>query len=232
MEQSRLLTAPPWSPAGGRRVQSSVCGRRAQGLAGRTRRPGVAVAEGSGSSERRRRRVVAAVAARATCMHARERLPPSCSVRKHGFGGRSWFTDVLPPAEGLPGRRVDRRTRSLRRRTKIPRYARILIIFFSCGGMSCSCQWYRVCDAGALRAEPLATLMSCAVKITTGPSERGIGTAATPQAAWRGAVERPSGGPSAPGRRCWRLGRKRPSPFSNSGPTPLRSDPNLEGHEI
>ena len=29
--------------------------------------------------------------------------------------------------------------------------------------MSCSCQWYRVCDAGALRAEPLATLLSCAV---------------------------------------------------------------------
>ena len=50
-----------------------------------------------------------------------------------------------------------------------------------------------------------------------------------PQAAWRGAVVHPSGGPSAPGRRCWRLGRKRPSPFSNSGPTPLRSDPNLEG---
>ena len=66
--RSRLLTAPPLSPAGGRRVQSSVCGRRAQGLAGRTRRPGVAVAEGSGSSERRRRRVVAAVAARATCI--------------------------------------------------------------------------------------------------------------------------------------------------------------------
>ena len=60
--------------------------------------------------------------------------------------------------------------------------------------------------------------------IRTGPRERGIGP---PQAAWRGAVERPSGGPSAPGRRCWRLGRKRPSPFSNSGPTPLRSDPNL-----
>ena len=37
-------------------------------LAGRTRRPGVAVAEGSGSSERRRRRVVAAVAVRATCI--------------------------------------------------------------------------------------------------------------------------------------------------------------------
>jgi len=75
---------------------------------------------------------------------------------------------MLAPAEGLPGRRVDRRTRSLRRRTKIPRYARILIIFFSCGGMSCSCQWYRVCDAGALRAEPLATLMSCAVTIDGG----------------------------------------------------------------
>ena len=55
-----------------------------------------------------------------------------------------------------------------------------------------------------------------------------------PQAAWRGAVEHPSGGPSAPGRRCWRLGRKpkRPSPFSNSGPTPLRSDPNLEGLKV
>ena len=62
------------------------------------------------------------------------------------------------------------------------------------------------------------------MSIRTGPL--GIGP---PQAAWRGAVEHPSGGPSAPGRRCWRLGRKRPSPFSNSGPTPLRSDPNLEG---
>ena len=28
------------------------------------------------------------------------------------------------------------------------------------------------------------------------------------------------------------LGRKRPSPFSNSGPTPLRSDPNLEGLKV
>ena len=64
-------------------------------------------------------------------------------------------------------------------------------------------------------------------RITHGPSaELGRGP---PQAAWRGAVVHPSGGPSAPGRRCWRLGRKRPSPFSNSGPTPLRSDPNLEG---
>ena len=63
-------------------------------------------------------------------------------------------------------------------------------------------------------------------KNISGRREQGRGP---PQAAWRGAVERPSGGPSAPGRRCWRLGRKRPSPFSNSGPTPLRSDPNLEG---
>ena len=63
-------------------------------------------------------------------------------------------------------------------------------------------------------------------KITHEPSaELGRGP---PQAAWRGSVVHPSGGPSAPGRRCWRLGRKRP-PFSNSGPTPLRSDPNLEG---
>ena len=28
----------------------------------------------------------------------------------------------------------------------------------SCGGILQICQWYRVCDAGALRAEPLATL--------------------------------------------------------------------------
>ena len=35
---------------------SSVCGRRAKVLAGWTRRPGVAIAEGSSSSERRRRR--------------------------------------------------------------------------------------------------------------------------------------------------------------------------------
>ena len=166
VEQSRLLTAPPWSPAGGRRVQSSVCGRRAQGLAGRTRRPGVAIAEGSGSSERRRRRVVAAVAARATCMHARERLPPSCSVRKHGFGGRSWFTDVLPPAEGLHrfvhGIRIllfarGRVWRGLRRRGR--GYIALLV---NCRFLR---QRYRVCDAGALRAEPLATLLSCAVKI-------------------------------------------------------------------
>ena len=103
MEQSRLLTAPPWSPAGGRRVQSSVCGRRAQGLAGRTRRPGVAVAEGSGSSERRRRRVVAAVAARATCIDgllrggAPMRRLPVGNPSRVGFN----CTNVLAPADGL-----------------------------------------------------------------------------------------------------------------------------------
>ena len=38
-----------------------------------------------------------------------------------------------------------------------------------------------------------------------------------PQAAWRGAVERPSGGPSAPGRRCWRLGRNASVAFFKLG---------------
>ena len=38
----------------------------------------------------------------------------------------------------------------------------------SCGGILQICQWYRVCDAGALRAEPLATLLSCAVKRKVG----------------------------------------------------------------
>ena len=98
MEQSRLLTAPPWSPAGGRRVQSSVCGRRAQGLAGRTRRPGAAVAEGSGSSERRQRLVVAAVAARATCIDglltgrggANETLAPS-AIHPYWACGHLWW---------------------------------------------------------------------------------------------------------------------------------------------
>ena len=104
--KSRLLTAPPWSPAGGHRVQSSVCGRRAQGLAGRTRRPGVAVAEGSGSSERRRRRVVAAVAARATCIDgllrggganetlARRQIHPLASIVR-----MSWHQLMACPAD-------------------------------------------------------------------------------------------------------------------------------------
>ena len=70
-----------------------------------------------------------------------------------------------------------------------------------------------------------ACVLSSKFEITCGPSaELGRGP---PQAAWRGAVVHPSGGPSAPGRRCWRLGRKRPSPFSNSGPTPLRLRPTL-----
>ena len=41
----------------------------------------------------------------------------------------------------------------------------------SCGGISQICQWYRVCDAGALRAEPLATLLSCAVKRSRHPRQ-------------------------------------------------------------
>ena len=105
--RSRLLTAPPLSPAGGRRVQSSVCGRRAQGLAGRTRRPGVAVAEGSGSSERRRRRVVAAVAARATCIDglltgrggANETLARRQSIRVELCGHLWWWGRPLSSAK-------------------------------------------------------------------------------------------------------------------------------------
>ena len=154
--KSRLLTAPPWSPAGGRRVQSSVCGRRAQGLAGRTRRPGVAVAEGSGSSERRRRRVVAAVAARATCIDGL--LTGGAPMRRLPVGNPS----VLAPAEGLRPVHGRHRIRA--------RYSDFAIC--SCGGISQICQWYRVCDAGALRAEPLATLYILRGHKTTGSPSR------------------------------------------------------------
>ena len=51
--------------------------------------------------------------------------------------------DVLAPAEGLPG--ADHAVRA--------RYTDFAIC--SCGGVLQICQWYRVCDAGALRAEPL-----------------------------------------------------------------------------
>ena len=64
------------------------------------------------------------------------------------------FTNVLAPAEGLHG--ADHAVRA--------RYSDFAIC--SCGGVSQICQWYRVCDAGALRAEPLATLLSCAVTTT------------------------------------------------------------------
>ena len=70
-------------------------------LAGRTRRPGVAVAEGSGSSERRRRRVVAAVAVRATCIDGlltggapMRRLPvgnPSVHIELYGQKPYLWW---------------------------------------------------------------------------------------------------------------------------------------------
>ena len=62
---------------------------------------------------------------------------------------------VLAPAEGLRP--------STAQITQFVHGIRILAIC-SCGGVSQICQWYRVCDAGALRAEPLATLLSCAVK--------------------------------------------------------------------
>ena len=40
-----------------------------------------------------------------------------------------------------------------------------ILLFVRVGVLLQICQWYRVCDAGALRvAEPLATLLSCAVK--------------------------------------------------------------------
>ena len=77
---------------------------------------------------------------------------------------------------------------------------------------------------GALLSSPVLDVrLMTALQVLQGYSSR------TAASGVEGAVEHPSGGPSAPGRRCWRLGRKRPSPFSNSGPTPLRSDPNLEG---
>ena len=53
---------------------------------------------------------------------------------------------VLAPAEGLHAAHHAVRAR----------YSDFAIC--SCGGVSQICQWYRVCDAGALRAEPLATL--------------------------------------------------------------------------
>ena len=56
------------------------------------------------------------------------------------------FTNVLAPAEGLPP--------STAQIADSCHGIRILAIC-SCGGISQICQWYRVCDAGALRAEPL-----------------------------------------------------------------------------
>ena len=58
--------------------------------------------------------------------------------RKHGFGARSWlqFYECLG--------------------TSSCTYSDFAIC--SCGGILQICQWYRVCDAGALRAEPVATL--------------------------------------------------------------------------
>ena len=60
-----------------------------------------------------------------------------------------------------------------------PRYSDFAIC--SCGGISQICQWYRACDAGALRTEPLATLYilrgqyEVLKKTSGGVSERGGG---------------------------------------------------------
>ena len=65
--------------------------------------------------------------------------------------------DVLAPAEGLRP--------STAHITQFVHGIRILL--FARVGVYrrfVNAQWYRVCDAGALRAEPLANLLSCAVK--------------------------------------------------------------------
>ena len=59
------------------------------------------------------------------------------------------FTNVLAPAEGL-------RPVHGAHHMVSARYSDFAIC--SRGGILQICQWYRVCDAGALRAEPLATL--------------------------------------------------------------------------
>ena len=69
---------------------------------------------------------------------------------------------VSSPAAVLRGRRP--RARWARSAASLSCSVRKHFAICSCGGISQICQWYRVCDAGALRAEPLATLLSCAVK--------------------------------------------------------------------
>ena len=89
-----------------------------------------------------------------------QRLSLSCllpKARKHGFGGRSWlqFYVMWHQLKACVPHRPVR-----------ARYSDFAIC--SCGGILQICQWYRVCDAGALRAEPLATLcLACAVKTTS-----------------------------------------------------------------
>ena len=75
----------------------------------------------------------------------------SCVGSARGHSGTQ-ARKILAPAEGLHGAHHAVRAR----------YSDFAIC--SCGGILQICQWYRVCDAGALRAEPLATLLSCAVK--------------------------------------------------------------------
>ena len=80
--------------------------------------------------------------------------PTSDLPRASLFESKSYFllgpvgtlTNVLAPAEGLPP--------STAQIAQFVHGIRILAIC-SCGGILQICQWYRVCDAGALRAEPL-----------------------------------------------------------------------------
>ena len=73
-----------------------------------------------------------------------QRLSPQVA-RKHGFGGflasilrMSWHQLKACPAE------IAHFVHGIR-----------ILAICSCGGILQICQWYRVCDAGALRAEPL-----------------------------------------------------------------------------
>ena len=76
-----------------------------------------------------------------------QRLSPQVA-RKHGFGG--FLASILR----MSWHQLKACTAHI---AQFVHGIRILAIC-SCGGILQICQWYRVCDAGALRAEPLATL--------------------------------------------------------------------------
>ena len=127
----------------------------------------------------------------------------------------------------MPGRRVDRRTISVRHHAVRARYSDFAIC--SCGGISQICQWYRVCDAGALRAEPLATLLSCAVKTLVSPAPpppRGETRARPPPTSGvdgrrvEPRLERPRGQGAAPEAPLQELGRLAPPPGPPPPPPP------------
>ena len=76
-------------------------------------------------------------------------------ARKHGFGG--FLASILRMS-------WHQLKAWVRHHMVSARYSDFAIC--SCGGISQICQWYRVCDAGALRAEPVGHpfFISCAVK--------------------------------------------------------------------